>query len=185
MVRPHLVADPHTLAGLAEEVAMVERLAHPVVVRGFGGRVGGDRPRLILEHIEGPRVSSFVRRHGPLPPEQAIPLALQIASALHYLATEGVVHLDVKPANIIMSGPPRLIDLSVAVDLHERRGALESPWAPTATWLPSSAFPGELGPSGRRRTSGDSGRRSIAPCRGSGRSRRVTRAGRSRRGGRS
>ncbi len=147
VVRPHLVDDAHTLAGLAEEIAMVERLAHPVLVRGFGGDVGGERPRLILEHIEGPRVSSFVRRHGPMPPEQAIPLALQIASALHYLVAEGVVHLDVKPANIIMSGPPRLIDLSVAVDL-EGAAALRSAVGTDSYMAPEQCLPGELGPVG-------------------------------------
>jgi eukaryotic-like serine/threonine-protein kinase len=147
LVRPHLTEDAHTLAGLAAEIAMVERLAHPVVVRGFGSDLDGERPRLVLEHIEGPRVSSFIRRHGPFPPEQLIPLALQLASALHYLAAEGVVHLDVKPANIIMSGPPRLIDLSVAVDL-ERAAALRSPVGTDTYMAPEQCFPQELGPVG-------------------------------------
>ena len=144
MVRPHLTGDPHTLTGLAAEAAMVERLRHPVVVRGFGAELAGDRPHLILEHIDGPRVSSFVRRHGPLPAEQLIPLALQLASALHYLAAEGVVHLDLKPANIIMSGPPRLIDLSVAVDL-QGAAALRSPVGTDTYMAPEQCLPGELG----------------------------------------
>jgi serine/threonine protein kinase len=147
LVRPHLTEDAHTLAGLASEVAMVQRLAHPVVVRGYGSELAGDRPRLVLEHIEGPRVSSFVRRHGPLPPEQLIPLALQLASALHYLAVEGVVHLDVKPANIIMSGPPRLIDLSVAMDSAEA-AKMRSPIGTDTYMAPEQCLPGELGPVG-------------------------------------
>ena len=82
------------------------------------------RPHLVLEHLEGPRLSSLIRRYGPLPPEQLVPLATQLCSALHYLAAEGVVHLDVKPANTIMAAPPRLIDLSVAMPLAAAR-ALE------------------------------------------------------------
>jgi serine/threonine protein kinase len=100
-----------------------------------------------LEHIDGPRVSSYLRRHGPLPVEQAIPLALQLSSALHYLASEGVVHLDVKPANIIMSGPPRLIDLSVTVDL-EGAAALRSAVGTDAYMAPEQCLPDELGPVG-------------------------------------
>jgi len=49
-----------------------------------------------------------------LPMEQAVPLAIDIASALHYLHGRGLVHLDVKPANVLMSARPILIDLSVA-----------------------------------------------------------------------
>jgi serine/threonine-protein kinase len=147
LVRPHLTDDAHTLRGLASEIAMVERLAHPVVVRGFGSEPAGERPRLVLEHIEGPRVSSYLRRHGPLPPEQLIPLALQLASALHYLATEGVVHLDVKPANIIMSGPPRLIDLSVAVDVDDA-AALRSAIGTDTYMAPEQCLPEDRGPVG-------------------------------------
>ena len=45
---------------------------------------------------------------------QLLPLALHVAAALHYMAQAGFVHLDVKPDNIVMGVPPRLIDLSVA-----------------------------------------------------------------------
>jgi eukaryotic-like serine/threonine-protein kinase len=55
-----------------------------------------------------------------------LPLALHIAAALHYMACEGMVHLDVKPDNIVMGVPPRLIDLSIASDL-ERAARLRGP----------------------------------------------------------
>lgn len=89
-------------------------LKHPVVVRGFDAVLGGETPHLLMEHIEGLNLASLIRRYGPLQMEQALPLTLQICSALHYLASEQIVHLDVKPRNIIMSAPPRLIDLSIA-----------------------------------------------------------------------
>ena len=72
----------------------------------------------MLEFVEGPRLSTLIRRFG-LILEQAVPLALNLCSVLHYLAEEGVVHLDVKPRNIIMAGSPRLIDLSVARAVDE------------------------------------------------------------------
>jgi serine/threonine protein kinase len=81
--------------------------------------LGGDRPHLVLENLDGPRLSSLVRRHGPMPPQQLLPLGLELASALHYLRERGVVHLDVKPSNIIMGAPPRLIDLSVARSVEQ------------------------------------------------------------------
>lgn len=113
-LRPHLINDGPSLGGMAREADFLLRLKHPVVVRGFEAVLDGDRPHLVMEHIEGLNLGSLINRYGPLPLEQLLPLGLQICSALHYLASEEVVHLDVKPRNIIMSAPPRLIDLSVA-----------------------------------------------------------------------
>jgi eukaryotic-like serine/threonine-protein kinase len=114
VVRPGLVEDERTLEGLTEEVEMLERLRHPVLVRTFGAELSGRRPHVVLEHLEGPRLSTLVRKYGPLPPEQLLPLGLQLCAAAHYMAGRGVVHLDIKQSNIIMGAPARLIDLSVA-----------------------------------------------------------------------
>ena len=93
---------------------MLERLAHPVVVRSFDAVLDGERPHVVLEHLDGPRLSTLLRSSARLPLDQLLPLGLEMCSALHYLSTESVVHLDVKPSNIIMGSPPRLIDLSIA-----------------------------------------------------------------------
>ena len=119
LVRPDQVEDRATLRGLNREVAMLTALDHPVVVRSFGSQLTGPRPHIVLEHLDGPRLSSLLRRHGPLPLEQLLPLILQLCSALHYLAGERVVHLDVKPSNVIMGTTPRLIDLSIARTVEE------------------------------------------------------------------
>ncbi len=68
----------------------------------------------MIEHLEGPSLRRLIRRGGALPPEQLLPLALNVAGALHYMEQAGYVHLDVKPDNIVMGVPPRLIDLSIA-----------------------------------------------------------------------
>jgi len=113
-VRPDQVDDDHALRGLAREVHALATVNHPVVVRGLRHELAGPRPHVVLEQIDGPRLSSLVRRYGPLPEQQYLPLAVEVASALHYLAHLGWVHLDVKPSNIIMGAPARLIDLSIA-----------------------------------------------------------------------
>jgi eukaryotic-like serine/threonine-protein kinase len=118
MVRPDQVDDTATLRGLERETDMVGLLNHPVIVRGFRAVLDGPRPHLVLEHLDGPRLSTLVRRYGRLPLQQLLPLGLEMTSALHYLRSSGVVHLDVKPSNIIMGAPPRLIDLSIARSVH-------------------------------------------------------------------
>lgn len=113
-VRPGRVDDRITLRGIEREARALRRLSHPVIVRAFDAVLEGPRPHLVLENLDGPRLSTLLRKYGPIALEQLLPLALEICSALHYLATEDTVHLDVKPSNIIMGAPPRLIDLSIA-----------------------------------------------------------------------
>ena len=147
LVRPHLVEDAHTLAGLAGEWEMLQRLDHPVIVRGFDAALDGPRPHIALEHLEGPRLSTLVRRYGPLPVEQLVPLGLQLCAAIHYLRGRGVVHLDVKPSNTIMGSPARLIDLSVALTADEAAN-LGANVGTDAYMAPEQCDPAVLGPVG-------------------------------------
>jgi eukaryotic-like serine/threonine-protein kinase len=118
ILRPHLVDDPRARAGLDTEARALASLQHPVLVRSFGQSLGGARPHLVLEFLDGPRLSTLIRRYGVIT-EQLLPLALGVCSALHYMAAKQFVHLDVKPRNIVMSARPRLIDLSVAMPLSD------------------------------------------------------------------
>jgi eukaryotic-like serine/threonine-protein kinase len=111
-----------------------------VLLRSFGAALEGPRPHVVLEHLEGPRLSTLLRKYGPLQPEQLVPLALQLCAAIHYMAGEGVAHLDLKPSNVIMGGPPRLVDLSVARTL-EQCEHLTSPVGTDAYMSPEQCRP--------------------------------------------
>lgn len=114
MLRPSRINDAIALEGLAEESAALRACNHPSLCRGFDAVLDGPRPHIVLEHVEGPRLSTLIRRFGRVDLDQLVPLAVEVCAALHYLHSRDLVHLDVKPQNIIMSAPPRLIDLSVA-----------------------------------------------------------------------
>jgi eukaryotic-like serine/threonine-protein kinase len=114
MIRPGRVVDELSMGGLRREVEALGTVNHPVVVRGLRHDLLGARPHVVLEQIDGPRLSTLLRHHGPLPAQQYLPLAIDLASALHYLQRVGWTHLDIKPGNVIMGSPARLIDLSVA-----------------------------------------------------------------------
>lgn len=117
VLRPDRVEDEGALRGLREEAEVLAALNHPAIARILCDAIDDERPHIVLEFVEGPRLSTLIRRFGPLETEQAAPLAVEVASALHYLHGLGVVHLDVKPKNLIMGAPPRLIDLSIARSL--------------------------------------------------------------------
>ncbi|MEO8092807.1 MAG: serine/threonine-protein kinase [bacterium] len=114
VIRPDQAEGERALRELGEEAELLERLAHPVIVRGFDALIEGPRPHLLIEHLEGPSLRDLLRAGGPLSLEQLLPLAMHVAGALVFMEHRGVVHLDVKPDNIIMGVPPRLIDLSIA-----------------------------------------------------------------------
>jgi serine/threonine-protein kinase len=114
VVRPDQVNDSSTLRGLRREVDSLERANHPALVRSLRAVLEGDRPHVVLEQLDGPRLSTLIRRYGPLEEQQFLPTAIEVASALHYLHRIDLLHLDVKPSNIIMGAPAKLIDLSVA-----------------------------------------------------------------------
>jgi serine/threonine protein kinase len=144
VIRPDQVTDASSLRGLGREVAALATVNHPVVVRGLRHDLEGERPHVVLEQLDGPRLSSLVRRHGPLPEQQYLPLGIEIASALHYLRHLGWTHLDIKPSNVIMGAPARLIDLSVARPVDEAR-ALTTPIGTDAYMAPEQCDPPRTG----------------------------------------
>ncbi|MGH2761543.1 MAG: serine/threonine-protein kinase [Thermoleophilaceae bacterium] len=143
LLRPDQTDDAVARRILAAETDMLGRLAHPLLVRSFGAEPNGRHPHVVLEFVEGPRLSTLIRRFG-LVLEQVVPLALNLCSVLHYLAEEGVVHLDVKPRNIIMAGSPRLIDLSVLRELA-RVGEISGSVGTDAYMSPEQCDPARYG----------------------------------------
>lgn len=144
LVRPDQVGDASTLRGVRREASALEAVRHPSVVRLLRHEPDGERPHLVLEHLDGPRLSSLIRRFGPLPEQQYLPLAIDVAAALHYFSHQGLVHLDIKPSNIIMGAPARLIDLSVMRSL-EAAAALRHPIGTDAYLSPEQADPPRTG----------------------------------------
>ena len=117
-----------------------------MLVRGFDAVIDGPYPHVMIEHLEGPTLRRLVKRGGPLPPDQLLPLILHVAAPLHYMAEMGMVHLDVKPANIVMGVPPRLIDLSVARSL-DRAARMRGPIGTDPYMAPEQCRPrGDVGP---------------------------------------
>lgn len=146
LLRPDQVEDDSSRRGLRREVAALAAVNHPVVVRGLRHDLDGPRPHVVLEHVDGPRLSTLVRRHGRLQEQQYLPLAIDVAASLHYLRHIGWTHLDIKPSNIIMGAPARLIDLSVARPEEDAR-RLRHLIGTDAYMAPEQCDPGEVAPS--------------------------------------
>ena len=123
ILRPDLVEEEYALRGLRREVDALLALSHPVLLRAFDAHVDGPHPHLVVEHLEGPTLRRVIKRNGALPVEQTLPLGLHVASVIHYMAEAGWVHLDLKPDNLVMGIPPRVIDLSLARTVERAQAA--------------------------------------------------------------
>jgi eukaryotic-like serine/threonine-protein kinase len=146
VLRPDLVEAEYALRGLRRETEALEALAHPVLLRAFDAYIEGPHPHVVVEHLEGPTLKRLIKRNGRLPVEQTLPLGLHVASVIHYMAEEGWVHLDLKPDNLVMGIPPRVIDLSLARTV-ERAKRLTDYVGTNAYMPPEQCNPrGDVGP---------------------------------------
>ena len=149
LLRPHVAEDADALEDLAEEAEALEALAHPVILRGFDAVLDGRYPHLLVEHLEGPTLRRLLRAEGQLALQQLIPLGLHVAAGLAYLEGAGWVHLDLKPDNIVMGVPPRIIDLSIARTVERAartRGFLGTDPYMAPEQCGTEEFEGRLGP---------------------------------------
>jgi serine/threonine protein kinase len=105
--------NPEMLKAFVEEGKRLAQLQHPGLVGGFGVAKYSDQVFTKLEFIEGETLQERLDRGAEMTEGQAWKILLQVASALKYLADQGLVHRDVKPGNIMLAkaGQAKLIDL--------------------------------------------------------------------------
>ncbi len=102
---------------LEREAKILGELAHPNVVLLIDhGRSATGGPYLVLEHVDGPSLQKVLKKKRALSVEQALAVALGVASALEHAHERCVVHRDVKPSNVLLSqaGVVKLIDFGIA-----------------------------------------------------------------------
>lgn len=115
VARPDRADDAGTRRRLRREGRLLLRVTHPHLVRAYE-LVERPRPVLVLESLTGATLGYVIdNRPRRLPPNDLVYLGLQLCSATRYLHSLGMLHLDLKPANIISENAlVKLIDLSVA-----------------------------------------------------------------------
>jgi tRNA A-37 threonylcarbamoyl transferase component Bud32 len=105
------------------EVRTGGRLNDPAVVTVFDVVTENGVTYIVMELVEAPTLSGLVRRNGPLPPQQIAAIGLQVLSALRAAHQSGIVHRDVKPANIMVApnGRAKLTDFGIAQAIDDPR----------------------------------------------------------------
>jgi eukaryotic-like serine/threonine-protein kinase len=110
--------------GLEWEASVLAALSHPGVVRMLDFDRDGERDFLVMELLVGKRLRSLlVQNHpAPLPMDESMRIIRELAETLAYVHRRGIVHRDVKPANVFVtrSGALRLIDFDLAAEIGGR-----------------------------------------------------------------
>ncbi len=119
-VLPSLVAaDPERLARFQREAEVLASLNHPNIAAIYGLEEAEGQKALVLELIEGPTLADRIKR-GPIPVDEALPIAKQIAEALEAAHEQGIIHRDLKPANVKLrpDGVVKVLDFGLAKALE-------------------------------------------------------------------
>ena len=109
------VADPDRLARFQREAKVLASLNHPNIGGIYGLETTGETQALVLELIEGPTLADRIAE-GPIPLDDALAIAKQVADALEVAHDRGIVHRDLKPANVKVrpDGMVKVLDFGLA-----------------------------------------------------------------------
>lgn len=119
---PSRSKDDFVLQKFREEAVHYVYLDHPNLTKLVDFVDNNGRFYLIMEYIEGYNLEAYINTvTGPLPEERVIPLFLEILDTIAYLHQEGILHLDLKPANIMITktGNIKILDMGIASKLSE------------------------------------------------------------------
>jgi Tol biopolymer transport system component len=127
-----LARDPDRLSRFEREAKLLAALNHPHIAQIYGLEESGATRALVMELVEGPTLADRIAE-GPLPLEEALPIARQIVEALEAAHEQGIIHRDLKPANIKVrpDGTVKVLDFGLAKLAEPGAGGPDSAGAVT------------------------------------------------------
>jgi eukaryotic-like serine/threonine-protein kinase len=127
-------ADADRVARFQREAKTLAALNHPNIAQIFGLEQAGDLHALAMEFVAGEDLSERIAR-GPIPIDEALPIAKQIADALEAAHEQGIIHRDLKPANIKVreDGTVKVLDFGLAKAMDPPTSSPNVSQSPTIT----------------------------------------------------
>jgi serine/threonine-protein kinase len=120
VLRADLARDPSFYLRFRREAQNAAALNHPAIVAvydtGEAETTAGPLPYIVMEYVDGVTLRDIVHTDGPMPPRRAIETIADACQALNFSHQHGIIHRDVKPANIMISktGAVKVMDFGIA-----------------------------------------------------------------------
>ncbi len=131
MLRPDLARDKAFLTRFRREAQAVAGLNHPSIVAVYDtgeehGLDGNVQPYIVMEYVKGRTVREILKAQGRLPARRAMEIAADVCGALDFSHANGIVHRDVKPANIMITdtGAVKVMDFGIARAISDEGGTI-------------------------------------------------------------
>jgi serine/threonine protein kinase len=126
--------DSDRLARFQREAQVLASLNHPNIAHVYGLEDVDGVKALVMELVEGPTLDDRIKQ-GPIPVDEALPIAKQVAEALEAAHEQGVIHRDLKPANVKVrpDGTVKVLDFGLAKALEPAGAAANISESPTLT----------------------------------------------------
>jgi serine/threonine protein kinase len=134
MLPRDVASDPERLARLQREAEVLASLNRPNIAHLYGIEGSQETTALVMELVEGPTLADRIAA-GPIPIDEALPIVRQVVDALEAAHEQGVVHRDMKPANIKVrpDGVVKVLDFGLAKALDPASSQSSHSLAPTMT----------------------------------------------------
>jgi serine/threonine protein kinase len=124
-LHPKLAADAELLQRLVREAHHAAKLSHNNIVQAIDVGSAGNLHYFVMEYVEGPTIKEGLEKGKIYGEREALEIILQVAHSLQHAHGRGLIHRDVKPANIIITteGVAKLADLGMARETSDEAGA--------------------------------------------------------------
>jgi serine/threonine protein kinase len=147
----HLSDDERFVARFRREALAVAKLIHPNIVQVYDTGIDEGRHYIVMEFVEGRSGAQILQREGSLPPETAAEIGIQACAGLDYAHRRGIIHRDVKPGNLMVTGGPagggpmtvKLTDFGIARAIEQTRITQVGSVVGTAAYLAPEQVRGE------------------------------------------
>lgn len=127
VIRTELLREPAVLERFHREILLASKITHKHILRTHDLVEADGVSFISMQYVDGETLDERLKREGPLPVSQVVPLAMQLCQALQAAHDAGVVHRDLKPQNILIDrgGNPYITDFGISRSLEAGRSMTE------------------------------------------------------------